>query len=476
MIVDIIKDSRIVKSLEPGSYTLGRSNTCDIVLEGSLLSRKHALLTVNDKSWHVEDLGSVNGVFVDGGQIDGTQKISLKSTLTIGDYSFVCNRQQFELSGENTKTSSLTAILSLAGGKPFYSALIVICLCCTVALLWISGISKAYLSSIVYEYERDKAIAIVDNTVHYNLENWTDFDLARIDISYFQEMVGVEQLYLLNKHGRILAPVDQLNNILNIPLVAETLNKGTRSVVPLGSNKILICSPVSSRGEVIGLVVLKYQMQRSMSLLRDKIIPFVSGMMLVVALVTGAAFLLVKVFLRPWTELDEALQKAIIETKNTIDYTPKYKELETFTIQLNRLLLKKEREEKTPDFVQTVSRSIDESPPSSSDKFNTILSPVLQEVDELSEEKIVCIIDLESKQLIDCSAKFRELFNHHGNNEVHVLEVFQDPAILAEINVPIQDDGWRMKLEILGNNYVFTKTEIENYPNYHLLQFEAENV
>lgn len=476
MKIDIIKDSRIVKSLAPGSYTLGRSNTCDIVLEGSLLSRKHAQLTITDKSWRIEDLGSINGVFVDGDKIDGNKKLSTKSTVTVGDYSFACNKPQQELSADHKKNRSINQFLSLAGGKPFCSALTVICLCCTIALIWISSISKSYLSSILYEYERDNAIAIVENTVHYNMNNWASLDLTRIDISFFQKIPGVEQLFLLNTHGRILAPDDQINHTLNLPLVAETLKKGTRSIVAQKSNKILICSPVRSQGEVIGLVVLKYQIQRSMSLIRDRIVSFTTGLLLVIALVTGGAFLLVKIFLRPWTDLDEAFEKAIVGGKTTIDYTAKYKEIENFTIQLDRLLLKKEREEKHPEPVQTLSRFIDSSPQPEPEKPKTIIPPTLQGVDNLSEENIVCIIDVESNQLIDCSSKFQDVFNLHDNKNLHILEVFQDPAIISEINVPIRDNEWSMKFELSENMYVFTKNEIENYPHHLLLQFESENV
>jgi pSer/pThr/pTyr-binding forkhead associated (FHA) protein len=37
--------------LDPGSYTIGRSPTCDIVLHSPEVSRRHAHLEFRDDSW-----------------------------------------------------------------------------------------------------------------------------------------------------------------------------------------------------------------------------------------------------------------------------------------------------------------------------------------------------------------------------------------------------------------------------------------
>jgi hypothetical protein len=50
----------------PGGATIGRSRECDIVLSDSNVSRRHAELRPRGDGWTVTDLGSTNGVRVNG--------------------------------------------------------------------------------------------------------------------------------------------------------------------------------------------------------------------------------------------------------------------------------------------------------------------------------------------------------------------------------------------------------------------------
>ena len=86
-----IKNNQILEqehTLQPGTYTLGRSSQCDIVLSGNRMSRKHAILIITEKGWEIEDLGSANGVFVDGKQIKKKKKMSLNASLSMGGFYF----------------------------------------------------------------------------------------------------------------------------------------------------------------------------------------------------------------------------------------------------------------------------------------------------------------------------------------------------------------------------------------------------
>jgi len=56
-------------AIEPGEYIIGRDATCHIVVDAEQVSRHHARLTFNAFELLVEDLGSSNGVFIDGVQV-----------------------------------------------------------------------------------------------------------------------------------------------------------------------------------------------------------------------------------------------------------------------------------------------------------------------------------------------------------------------------------------------------------------------
>src|SRR5690348_11686720 len=55
-------------SLARGAFAIGRDDTCDIVIRHPSLSRKHAMLRLEDEIT-IEDLGSTNGTHVDGVRI-----------------------------------------------------------------------------------------------------------------------------------------------------------------------------------------------------------------------------------------------------------------------------------------------------------------------------------------------------------------------------------------------------------------------
>ncbi len=57
----------------PTGATIGRSRDCDIVLDDVGISRRHAEIRPGPDGWTVEDLGSTNGVLVNGLRVRGAQ-------------------------------------------------------------------------------------------------------------------------------------------------------------------------------------------------------------------------------------------------------------------------------------------------------------------------------------------------------------------------------------------------------------------
>lgn len=72
-----------------GQFVIGRSADCQLALDDPLVSRRHALLTVRVDNVTVEDLGSRNGVSVNGVKIDGPRQLSHGDHITIGGQEMV---------------------------------------------------------------------------------------------------------------------------------------------------------------------------------------------------------------------------------------------------------------------------------------------------------------------------------------------------------------------------------------------------
>lgn len=82
--------------LGPGEFLIGRSVECQLSLDDPLVSRRHALLVVTEGSVVLRDLGSRNGVSVNGTRIDKERVLSDGDTLTIGTQELRIARRQDE--------------------------------------------------------------------------------------------------------------------------------------------------------------------------------------------------------------------------------------------------------------------------------------------------------------------------------------------------------------------------------------------
>jgi hypothetical protein len=73
----------------PGGGTIGRSRDCEIVIEDSGVSRRHAAIRPGADGWTVEDLGSTNGVLVNGAETHGPQPLAPGDRMELGSTAIV---------------------------------------------------------------------------------------------------------------------------------------------------------------------------------------------------------------------------------------------------------------------------------------------------------------------------------------------------------------------------------------------------
>jgi len=67
-------------AIGPTGAVIGRSRECDVVLADSNVSRRHARIVFGeDGAWTVEDLGSTNGVHVNGARVPAASPTPLRS-------------------------------------------------------------------------------------------------------------------------------------------------------------------------------------------------------------------------------------------------------------------------------------------------------------------------------------------------------------------------------------------------------------
>ena len=64
--------------------SIGRSKSCDIILQNESVSRDHAVLMRRDSGWMICDTGSTGGVFVNGKRIEDKKVLNLGDDIMIG--------------------------------------------------------------------------------------------------------------------------------------------------------------------------------------------------------------------------------------------------------------------------------------------------------------------------------------------------------------------------------------------------------
>jgi hypothetical protein len=69
--------------------TIGRSHDCEIVLEDVGISRRHAEIRPRGSGWTIEDLGSTNGVLVNGEDIRGARSLHSGDRVELGSTEIV---------------------------------------------------------------------------------------------------------------------------------------------------------------------------------------------------------------------------------------------------------------------------------------------------------------------------------------------------------------------------------------------------
>ncbi|UCD84722.1 MAG: Flp pilus assembly complex ATPase component TadA [Deltaproteobacteria bacterium] len=71
---------------ESERITIGREDTCDIVLPQTKVSRRNAEILQRDDGFFIQDLKSTNGTFLNGKRIDGETVLRPQDVVVIGDY------------------------------------------------------------------------------------------------------------------------------------------------------------------------------------------------------------------------------------------------------------------------------------------------------------------------------------------------------------------------------------------------------
>jgi len=105
--------------LRGGNTLIGRSATCQVVLDDGLVSRRHAQITTDKRGAVLEDFGSVNGVFVNNVRVSGSRALRDGDIVRMGKQEFTVRSVVIDL-GDSSQfgAETLHGGVTMARGNP----------------------------------------------------------------------------------------------------------------------------------------------------------------------------------------------------------------------------------------------------------------------------------------------------------------------------------------------------------------------
>ena len=94
------------KTLQEEALVIGRSLSCDLIIEDQEISRRHAILALENDQLFLEDLDSHNGTLLNEKQVTGRVKIKPESTIRLSGNTITITKMDSlkDLRKEPTKT------------------------------------------------------------------------------------------------------------------------------------------------------------------------------------------------------------------------------------------------------------------------------------------------------------------------------------------------------------------------------------
>ena len=96
-----------------GKFFIGRGSNCDLQIIERRLSRQHCCITYHDQNWHIEDLRSQNGTYLNGKKVVNSQVLQNNDILNFAYYSV---RMAIVESAAATKLTPATSDLPTPAG------------------------------------------------------------------------------------------------------------------------------------------------------------------------------------------------------------------------------------------------------------------------------------------------------------------------------------------------------------------------
>lgn len=386
MRIEIFKNGELVetKELKDGQYHIGRAESNEICLKSNRISKQHGLLVVKSGKVAILDLGSSNGIFVNGILIK-KQRVTGSDQILLGEFQIKLGRSfstsrpgvngnlaekldEEYVSSENPQSAvqsqpqinpnKIAAIVEKKILIPLYG------LMKTADWRWILGtiIIVTLVSSVllaarplyVWSTESstreglDRAHTVLNQIVRENLRLLQKGgDYARFNVDAWENVRGFEEIYILDgTTGNILAPVKLYNKSLNdgfalLALKKVVDEKAPQVTVEHSNGSFIVAQPIpqvlkdasdDANSAPAAVVLGKFESSASLTTVYE---PILEALIFAVFLGLLAYFLILKMVTHPIKQIQEQLDSALRGEPVSVSCDAKFEDLENLAQVIN---------------------------------------------------------------------------------------------------------------------------------------------
>ena len=379
--------------LESGTYILGRGKDCDIPLDGAGISKQHAQLVISPVGSFIKDLGSRNGVFVNGikvieKQLYPGERVSLSHVflelepqenmipahLPAPSYSsggslayenspeegLPQSEVRKELSSEQKLFGlvdrvhkyvedvvlpgvyKLPELLEMKWVLALFFMLFVV----FVTSLSVIPLVRILKASIEQESQR-RSMTIVKTLNLMNRDSVAKGVYSSLSVDFALREPGVKEAYILNSvDGTVLAPAKKIGLFPDVAYVHQARQSGEEGFQQVDNSTIISVSPIavydSERGAPVSkaLAVVVYNMG-SLAVEDERMISLFIQTLFIALLVGALIFFFVwKIVEKPVKSLNEQIDEALISEDALVSSSYQFPILQKLIDNINNTLNK----------------------------------------------------------------------------------------------------------------------------------------
>jgi pSer/pThr/pTyr-binding forkhead associated (FHA) protein len=230
--------------LEAGVYVLGRGTQANVQIPSREISRKHAQIFVENGEYILEDCGSANGTLVNGKKVK-THSLKHLDQITIANVTLEIRITPERSSGKRsvkdepfapqpTLYQAATKIVSQRLKPKNLWPFFVLIFGLSFITLSVFG-SLSFKSLLKQRLQREviqRAQGMVKYLAEKNREDVKMNNQLLLDVDSIMREKGVVKAYIINEKGRILAPLQNIDENSSDPFVLEAMAHDSDQSLP----------------------------------------------------------------------------------------------------------------------------------------------------------------------------------------------------------------------------------------------------